>query len=206
MSADLLVRRYLERLSNVARALPRKERGELLGEIRSHIEASLQHGASQHEVEALLAELGNPSEIVSAALPAQRLPRRGSNELWAVLLMVIPIAPPFSWIFGAVLLCRSKLWSARQKLLALLLWPGGYTGVLLAVALMGGFHANTCSTSAQIASNGHVLYGRTCSTRGVRLAAFPGGLGSGVAVLALYILIPILVATYLYRVAGKEER
>jgi hypothetical protein len=121
-----LIDEYLHRLDRAARVLPRRDRAELLAEIRSHLDAGLPPQATEADIRNLLDELGPPDSIVAAARPDRRASRRGLRELFALLLLVLGLPPVVGWLAGVGLLLSSPLWSIRQKLLGILVWPGGY--------------------------------------------------------------------------------
>ncbi|HVM15424.1 MAG TPA: hypothetical protein VM287_14000 [Egibacteraceae bacterium] len=60
---------YLRELRQAARVLPRSHRGELVAEIQAHLADGLAQAESQAAVRNLLDDLGNPADIVRAALP-----------------------------------------------------------------------------------------------------------------------------------------
>ncbi len=161
---------YLRRLQRAARVLPRRQREELLEEIRAHLDAGLAPHATEADARNLLDDLGSPDDIVAAARPGGAPLRRGAREVFALLLLVTGFPPVLGWLVGAGLLASSPLWSPRQKVLGLLVWPGGYVAALAAAA--------------------------------VAVLALPSALG--MATLALFVLAPVVVATYLYRAAGRR--
>lgn len=126
---------YLRRLERTARALPRGQRDELLAEIRSHLELGLAPDATEAQARNFLDDLGTPEEIVAAARPDHVPTRRGAREILALVLLVIGFPPVLGWIVGVVLLVSSPLWSTRQKLLGILVWPGGGATLLAGFAL-----------------------------------------------------------------------
>jgi hypothetical protein len=60
---------YLRDLERCAARLPRRQRGELLAELREHLDAGVDEGASEAEIRNLLDALGTPAEIVEEAAP-----------------------------------------------------------------------------------------------------------------------------------------
>ena len=125
---------YLRRLERAARVLPRGQREELLAEIRSHIEAGLAPDATDAEARNQLDDLGSPADIVAAARPDQLPARRGAREILALVFLLTGFPPVLGWLIGVVLLVSSPLWSTRQKLLGILVWPGGLTTVVAMAA------------------------------------------------------------------------
>lgn len=130
-----LVEDYLRRLEHEAHVLPRRDQQELVAEIRTHVETALRTDASEADVRNVLDELGTPTEIVAAAQPSRPESTRGAREVFAVILILVGglVLPVVGWLVGVGLLLSSPLWSGRQKLLGILVWPGGLSFVLLVV-------------------------------------------------------------------------
>ena len=72
-----LAEKYLQRLQRCAVVLPRRERDELLAEIRDHLQEGLDPEATEADVRNLLEHLGTPADIVDAAYPERPRARRG---------------------------------------------------------------------------------------------------------------------------------
>lgn len=102
----------------------------------------------------------------------------------AVLLLLAGgvILPVVGWIIGVVLLIGSRRWSLRDKLIGILVWPGG---LALAVGFVAFAPAQEC-VSVKGAPSGS----RTCTG-----TALPGWVG--VPVLVLAIVGPLVTALYL---------
>ena len=136
MEADTLVRDYLGRLEAAAWPLPASRRGELLAEVREHIESALTDAGKRDEVTArnVLERLGAPEEIVAAeaeagrpagwtppfAGPDERRAGLGAVEIGAILLLTVgaiflPIVGP---LIGLLLVWLSGVWTTRQKWIA----------------------------------------------------------------------------------------
>ena len=139
-----LAEEYLHRLDRCAKVLPRHEREELTAEIRSHLHLGLKPDASEAEVRNFLDELGEPEGIVAAAEPGPPPTRRGAREVFALILLVTGFPPILGWLVGVALLVLSLLWTWRQKLLGILIWPGGYTLVLGALGVMAAGGSGVC--------------------------------------------------------------
>jgi hypothetical protein len=135
-----LVDDYLRRLGHEARVLPHRDQQELVGEIRAHVDAALRTDASEADVRNVLDELGTPTEIVAAAQPPQSGPSRGAREVFAVILILVGglVLPLVGWLVGVGLLLSSPRWSGRQKLLGILVWPGGLSPVLFVLLVRAG--------------------------------------------------------------------
>jgi hypothetical protein len=199
-----LVDDYLRRLERAARVLPRSQRDELLDEIRSHLAAGLDdaHGevndandanygtgatdVSEADVRNLLDALGDPADIVSAAGPDRPPPRRGATEILALVLLVTGLPPVIGWLGGAVLAVSSRLWTTRQKVLAIVVWPGGWAATLL-FTLGQWSRGETCD-----------LDGTNCTSSGM-----PYWLAVTLAIVFV-VVPPVIVAVHLYRAARRR--
>ena len=194
-----LVDGYLRSLEGAAKVLPRRERDELIGQIRSHLDEALTPESSEADVRNVLDTLGTPWDIVAAAGGQTTTVRRGAREVFALLLLVTGLPPVLGWVVGLGLLIWSPLWTPRQKWLGALVWPGGWLGVLLLL---------TVSTSA---SGGTDCFGsstpsttpagtETCTTTGHAIGAW-----TWVPLLVVLIAAPFVVAGYLWRAAGRQS-
>jgi hypothetical protein len=195
---------YLRRLAQAARVLPGHEGDELVAEIREHIAAALPDGASEADVRTVLDALGAPEAIVAAARPPHPPRRRGAREIVALVLLVSGLPPILGWLIGVVLLLLSPLWTGRQKLLGILVWPGGLLGVLGLLGLAVATPTSTRSCPIEIAGiatdrTTDVMVG--CSTTG------PPGWTVAILVVAFVIALvaPLVVAVHLYRAAGRAS-
>ena len=135
---------YLRRLDDELRDLPRARRGEILDEIRGHIDEA--DPASEAELRDVLDRLGDPEEIAAEArerFGVTRGPRMGMQEIFALLLMTIGsvLFPVIGWIIGVALLWGSSAWSRRDKWVGTLLFPGGLaTPLFLSFGGIGGYY------------------------------------------------------------------
>ena len=169
---DQLVEDYLRELHIAAQGLPADRRDELIEEITAHIAEARQSDGSPLAVRNILDRLGDPADIVRAAAdtppgspawsgapssagrpagqPATQPGRAGALELAAVLFLLLGgiVIPVLGWFVGVVLLWMSPRWTAKDKLLGTLVWPGG----LLAPALLlvAGGAAGLLATSETI--------------------------------------------------------
>jgi uncharacterized membrane protein len=206
-----LVEDYLSRLDQAARVLPRREREELLVEIRAHLAVGLRPDAGEADVRNALDGLGAPEDIVAAAAPDRPYrsdqPGRGAREVIAIVLLVTGFPPLLGWVVGAILLLLSPAWTGRQKLLGLLVWPGGYAAVL--------FFSLFAVMAAPVASVGScIVTGRLSTVGDTEQTTICTGMGSGTPgwhylvlaiVLAVVLLAPLAVGVYLYRAAGRAR-
>jgi hypothetical protein len=179
---------YLKRLERAARPLPRRDRDALLADIRGHFDAGLTPNSTEADVRNLLEKLGSPEDVAAAAAPVRPATRRGARETFALVLLVTGLPPVVGWLLGVGLLLWSPLWSAREKLLGILVWPGGY------VALLGlGVVAERSCGAA----------GRPVEVSTDCVSAAPSVWSVvGLVVLAV---APLVVAGYLYRAAGRTD-
>jgi uncharacterized membrane protein len=195
VNADELVGRYLRRLRHEARALPRRERAELLSQIEEHLREAVPPGAGEAEVRMVLDRLGDPEDIVSEEVERLGLPDRnaGGVEVFTVVLLFAGgFLIGIGWIVGAVLLWSSRAWSVREKLIGTLVVPGG-----LAASVLFGLSLS-------------ITVGQECTRiRGVTRCS--GGISTLhqiglIALLALLILTPIATAVFLLRRARAQPR
>src|SRR3954447_7529560 len=101
-----LVGGYLRSLEGAAKVLPRRERDELVGQIRTHLDEALPPDASEADVRNVLDSLGTPWDIVAAAGGEASAVRRGPREVFALILLVtggLPV-PILGWFVGLGLL------------------------------------------------------------------------------------------------------
>jgi hypothetical protein len=101
--------------------------------------------------------------------------------------VIIPVA---GWLTGAVMLLGSRRWTTRDKLIGLLVWPGG---LALAAGLIVFAPTRDCVYVDD--SSGHRHGGECTGT------AIPGWVG--VPLLVLAIIGPVVTAIYLSRRARR---
>lgn len=181
---------YLRRLDRAARVLSRRDREELVAEIRTHLDSGLNPDATEADVRNMLDELGPPESIVAAAHPERPPVRRGAREVFALILLVTGLPPVLGWLAGVGLLLWSPLWSMRQKLLGILVWPGGYV-MLLGLGTIGS------TRSCRIPSGEPTNPPTSCVSTG-------HSTGWWIIVLGVLTAAPLVVATYLYWAAGRR--
>ncbi|HEU5332991.1 MAG TPA: hypothetical protein VFU73_09510 [Actinocrinis sp.] len=137
---------YLRDLTRAARSLPRARRRELIEDVRSHIEVALaESGRTDADaVRGVLAALGDPGEIVAAAMPDEADPvtvSRGITGLeitTLVLLLFGAAAAGIGWLVGVLLLWSSPRWTRGEKLLGTLVVPGGLILPIVSAADLAG--------------------------------------------------------------------
>jgi uncharacterized membrane protein len=175
---DQLVEDYLRELRYAAHVLPADRHDELIEEITAHIAEARQSDDSPMAVRNILDRLGDPADIVRAAAdtppgspawsgaprsgagylavqPAAAQPgRAGALELAAVLFLLLGgiVIPVLGWFVGVVLLWMSPRWTARDKLLGTLVWPGGLLApaVLLVAGAAAGLLATSVTTCTSV--------------------------------------------------------
>lgn len=180
------VERYLHELDRELQDLPTNRRHELLDEIREHIGSALEEAPSREEAEVrnVLERLGDPTEIAEEARQRFGIRRAEPGIRETLALVLLPIGgvliPVLGWIVGAILLIGSRVWSTQEKVIGMLLFPGG---LLPAVALTL-YPAQRCSG---VEINGVVT--ESCS----------GGISPVLAwaLLAVLVLVPIWTTYFL---------
>jgi hypothetical protein len=237
---DQLVEDYLRELHIAAQGLPADRRDELIEEITAHIAEARQSDGSPMAVRNILDRLGDPADIVRAAAdtppgspawsgapgsgaghpagqPAAQPGRAGALELAAVLFLLLGgiVIPVLGWFIGVVLLWMSPRWTAKDKLLGTLVWPGG----LLAPALLvvSGAAAGLLATSVTTCTSGDPVAAPVSSSQEtvVQVATHcttSGGIGLppwlfitlGLILLILAVAGPIWTASRLLRRARQS--
>ena len=141
------VDRYLHDLDRELQDLPASRRRELVDEIREHIDSALAESATGQEsdVRNVLERLGEPEDIAEEARQRFGISRTkpGIKETLALVLLPIGgiVIPVLGWVAGAVLLIASNVWTSREKVIGMLLVPGGLLPAVLLLMLPG----RTCS-------------------------------------------------------------
>jgi len=192
-----LVDGYLDDLRNSLRDLPRKQREELVAEVSSHLEATIPMGAGEAEVLTALDRFGDPEQIAEAERErlGLGLPVPGWREWLAIPLLLVGgvVLPVAGWLIGVVLLWLSKCWSARDKLIATLVVPGG---LLPAIYLaLSGVTTEVCRTRSVTSAQG----ARTTVSQVCTGGMSTGGRVAAIAFELFLILAPIATAVYLGR-------
>lgn len=195
---DPLVEDYLRDLHAAVQQLPPRDAKDLEGQIRAHLAEALPSGSSPSDadVRQVLQDLGEPDEIVAAALgdlPSKRTV--GGREIAAVVLVLVGgvLLPVVGWFVGAALLWSSDAWSRRDKLIATLLFPGG----LALPTFLSLFPPALADCELSPAAGRDLLMG----------ACDPGPMGlpgiAGWTALAVAVLVPVAIAVRLLRRAGR---
>ena len=183
---------YLDRLDKELADLPGDRRRELVDEIRGHIAEALSSipDPTEADVRNVLDRLGDPTDIAAEA--RERLDIHRVTPTWREWTAVVLL--PFGgllgtlsgfgllgWVLGAILLLTSSVWSRKDKVLGLLLFPGG----LALPFLLLNFPSQVCTSST--------VDGRT--TGSCTGSSLPPLLG--IALLIILIVTPLVVAAYL---------
>jgi hypothetical protein len=186
---------YLRELERAAKALPRPQREELLAEIRDHLHSGLGPDATTADVRNLLDDLGHPVDIVAAAQPDRIPTSRGPREVFGLILLVTGFPPILGWLAGVGLVLWSPLWTPRQKLLGILVWPGG---LVAAIGIRLALARRSNQISCDLNPGGQLIPGSCINTdTGVHLAVVA-------MTLAVIVVASLLVAVHLYRAAGRQ--
>ncbi|HEY4914814.1 MAG TPA: hypothetical protein VIJ91_12950 [Candidatus Dormibacteraeota bacterium] len=196
--ADQLVHEYLDRLDSLLAGVPQRRREEILDEISKHIaeQRSQIPDESDADLRNLLERIGDPAEVADAARddgetvtmpkPARRI---GPIEVLALVLT------PLIWPAGVILLWLSPAWNVRDKLIGMLVPPGGYLFIVFGLpALLVLGPMSECGGGSV---NGGP-YTQTC-TGVMALPVWQQYLigAAEITVFLLLLMSPILVAIYM---------
>jgi len=130
-SADNIVGRYLGALDHELRTLPAVRRREVMQEIAGHVAAARAELAAETDSDVLniLDRVGEPIEIADAARERFGVQERRSNWREVAAIILLPfggvIVPVAGWFVGVFFLWISDAWTAREKVVATLIVPGG---------------------------------------------------------------------------------
>jgi uncharacterized membrane protein len=158
---DATVEHYLHDLEEELRDLPPTRRRELLEEIREHIGEALAEVPDGEEagVRNVLERVGEPAVIAQEARDRFGIRRVKPGIREILVLILLPLGGflyLIGWAVGAILLATSTVWTSREKVIGLLVVPGGLLPAGL-FGLMGG--SRLCS---EVIENGRVV-SETCS-------------------------------------------
>jgi hypothetical protein len=189
----LTVDTYLDRLDKELADLPGDRRREIVDEIRGHIDEALASTPepAEADVRNVLERLGDPADIAEEA--RERFGIRRAIPTWrewtavallpfgGLLIVRVGIVGLAGWVVGAILLLSSPIWSRRDKVLGLLLFPGGLA--LPSILLVWG--GQVCSSSTV---NGRSV--GSCTGYSLPLAL-------GIPLLIILVVTPLVVAAHL---------
>ena len=145
---------YLRSLDEELRDLPPARRRELLEEIRDHIDSALSSGdGGEAELRNVLDRLGDPSDIAAEARErfGVRRAKAGAREIFTLILLLVGgFLYVVGWVVGAVLLATSKVWTDREKIVGLLVVPGGLLPAALLALLPGQVCSETTTSTGRV--------------------------------------------------------
>jgi hypothetical protein len=209
-----LVEQYQARLARAAADLPAPARRELAEDVSQHVAES---GAqTEAEIRAVLDGLGRPEEIAEEARRRLGLPSRPAPTArdWIVIPLLLVggiVVPLLGWLVGVVLLWTSQVWSLRDKWLGTLVLPGGLAGAGLLTLLAVGTETTNCSSSPMpvpVPSPGlSGTAGEATPDTGSCISTTSGPpTWVGITLTVLAIVLPLLTAWHLARVAQRAAR
>jgi uncharacterized membrane protein len=193
------IAKYLQRLDDELRGLPRDRRREVVNEIAEHIAQAREDSplTSEAELLNLLDRIGEPSEIAAEARERFDV---STNSNWheiaaIVLLLVGGFVFIVGWLVGVVLLWTSRIWTLRDKLIGTLVVPGGLF-VSAAVLLTAVGSGESCVTEQQLDAGGNLSGPVTTTCSGGHSAS--GSILRGI-VFGAIVIAPIFTTIYLGR-------
>lgn len=176
---------WLDRIDRLATGLPEERRQELLADLRDHLDTALGGDTDTPQVEAVLARMGDPADIVAEArddlppappvltarIPAEQGHRLNTAEVVTLVLFVLsglmlvlwPLAI-IAWVVATVLLATRDRWVGKENLVALLL-PFGFS-VPWVVLGTASISAPECVTSASQDAAGTLTEITNCGASG----------------------------------------
>jgi metal-sulfur cluster biosynthetic enzyme len=184
---------YLRELDEELRDLPAARRRELLEEIREHIDSALAESRTSEDVEVrnVLDRLGDPTEIAAEARERFGIRRTKPGVREILVLILLPFGGFLwlvGWVVGAILLATSNAWTDREKVIGLLVVPGG----LLPAAVIGLMGGSSCIEAIE---NGRVV-SETCS----------GGMPMWLAYVILAVLVIGPIWTVFFLIGRMNRR
>jgi uncharacterized membrane protein len=155
MMTKTTVDSYLRELDRELHDLPAARRRDIVDEIREHIESALAESGARDDVEVrnVLERLGDPADIAEEARERFGVVRAKSGIREVLALFLLPIGGflfVIGWVVGAILLATSNVWTSREKVIGLLVFPGG----LLPAASLGLLPGQVCT---EVTQNGQTI-------------------------------------------------
>jgi uncharacterized membrane protein len=147
---------YLHDLEEELRDLPPARRRELLEEIREHIGEALAEMPKGEEagVRNVLERVGEPAVIAEEARERFGIERAKPGVREILTLILLPLGGflyVIGWAVGAILLATSQVWTSREKVIGLLVVPGGLLPAFL-FGLMGGRECSETRVNGRVVS------------------------------------------------------
>jgi uncharacterized membrane protein len=201
IDVDVMVQDYLRELDAALAPVESHRRHEILEEVTEHITQARAALTSQSStaIRTVLENLGRPEDIAVAAgadqvtlSPQQPTTRQGSHEAVTIALLLFGGFILFvGWFVGLFMLWTSEQWRTRDKIIGSLLLPGG---LVIPAWIALSSHATLFGSSCiqGIPPGGTPLKG--CAS------SIPPDWG-GIALLALMVIVPVVVAIHLHRAA-----
>lgn len=179
---------YLRQVRREGRDLPGDRLAELLIDLEEHLSAAIPADACEEDAREVLDRFGDPRKIIEAERPIVLAQRRGTREWLAIFLLLFgTLAAGVGWLAGVILLCSSRAWTTKDKLIGTLVLPGGlFASAVLVVLATGRLHKEKCLY--RDASLVHCTHG---------LSSGPSTIGS--IALILLAFTPIATGVYLAR-------
>jgi uncharacterized membrane protein len=194
---------YLQRLRQAGDQLPADRLSDLVSEIEAHLSEAIAPGASDSDVLQVLERLGPPGDIIDAEQPRVSVERRGRREWAAVILLPLGgLLVGVGWLIGLILLWSSRLWTTRDKLIGTLIVPGGIVAAVWMVLVLTGAGASAQKCSRFATQVGGVFRSGTIRCRSSAAPSITPTVWE-IALLAFFVLGPIVSAVYLAHRAGR---
>jgi hypothetical protein len=127
-------------------------------------------------------------------------------DLFAVITLLVGgvVVPVLGWFVGAGMILASRRWRPWQKLLGLVVWPGG---LLVPVSMAITSRPSGCLTMARLFTSGGPTIPAGGSTFIVVSCDEPGPVWHGFPLIAPVLAITsILVGAYLLRASHRATR
>lgn len=203
-TSDELISSYLGRLRAACWPLGEERTAELVEGIEEHIRDAVgELGDDPTTVGGILERLGPPERIAQEA--SDQPPPVGpvllskpsmAREVWTVLLLGVGgfLFPFFTWVVGVVLLVTGKRWLWWEKLLGVLIVPGGPLGGIILLSMVRSTHSSGVKSCVLTDDR------QTCTVSGHTTVWS----GLSVALVAVALLGPLLVSAFLwFRAKGR---
>jgi hypothetical protein len=218
---DPRIDRYLDDLSRALSGAPDAVRGEVYDEVRQHILDELaERPGDVTAVPDVLDRLGDPAEIAreAGAYPptAPTSAERGrALDVTALILLeaggLLGLLALFghghipggeqlaigvligvgAWLVGLILVLISRRFTTTDKLFGAFLIPGGFSGTLVVLAVLGGTATSSGSSGGCSSVGGVAVSSNGVSHATKTIVTCTGGTGGGTNWVALAIVIAV---------------